>query len=105
LKEAHELIASGSDRYLPRVWGEHEFGGTSVLYLSDVDLGAVGWPSPGTGPIPDLTEPLIAKTPTIGLSVLGGLLGVNWIIRRRMRLAAEAERREPDADSAGDGEP
>jgi formate dehydrogenase iron-sulfur subunit len=90
LREAHELIAHGHGAYLPRVWGEHELGGTSVLYISDVDLGAMGWPGPRTAPIPSLTEPLIAKTPFIGLSVAAGLLGIHWVIRRRMRLAGEA---------------
>jgi hypothetical protein len=89
LREAHRTIAANPGRYLPRVWGEEEFGGTSVLYLSDVDLGVMGWPEPETESIPSLTEPLIAKTPAIGLSVMGSLLGINWVIRRRMRLAAE----------------
>lgn len=101
LQEAHRMIASSHGRYLPRVWGEEEFGGTSVLYVSDVDLGAVGWPEPETEPIPSLTEPLIAKTPVIGLSVMGGLLGINWVIRRRMRLAREGG--EPETRSAGSG--
>jgi formate dehydrogenase iron-sulfur subunit len=91
LREAHHLIETGHGRYLDRVWGEHEFGGTSVLYLSDVDLAGLGWPEPGTGPIPSLTEPLIARTPAIGLGVMGTLLGVNWVIRRRMQLAAGGE--------------
>jgi formate dehydrogenase iron-sulfur subunit len=89
LREAHRTIAANPGRYLPRVWGEEEFGGTSVLYLSDVDLGVMGWPEPEAESIPSLTEPLIAKTPAIGLSVMGSLLGINWVIRRRMRLAAE----------------
>lgn len=89
LRDAHARIASSGGRYLDRVWGEHEFGGTSVLFVSDVDLGVMGWPAPSTESIPSLTEPLIAKTPTIGLSVMGSLLGINWIIRRRMKLASE----------------
>lgn len=90
LAEAHRTIATGGNRYIDRVWGEEELGGTSVLYLSDVELGVTGWPAPETEAIPALTEPLIAKTPTIGLSVMGSLLGINWVIRRRMRLAEEA---------------
>jgi formate dehydrogenase iron-sulfur subunit len=95
LREAHEIIASGRGKYVDRVWGEHEFGGTSVLYISDVDLGVAGWPGPETGSIPSLTEPLIAKTPFIGMGVMGSLLGINWVIRRRMRLAAEAGGGDP----------
>jgi formate dehydrogenase iron-sulfur subunit len=89
LARARALIASGGGLYLPRVWGEHELGGTSVLYISDVDLAALDWPEPGARAIPDLTTPLIEKTPLIGLSVASGLLGVNWVIRRRMRRRAE----------------
>jgi formate dehydrogenase iron-sulfur subunit len=90
LREAHTRISADRDTYVPRIWGEHEFGGTSVLYLSDVDLAGIGWPGPGTVAIPSLTEPLISKTPVIGLSVATGLLGINWVIRRRMKLASEA---------------
>ncbi len=43
----------------------------------------------GTEAIPSLTEPLIAKTPLMGVSVACTLLGVNWVIRRRMELGAK----------------
>jgi formate dehydrogenase iron-sulfur subunit len=95
LREAHERIA-GDSRYQPHVWGESEFGGTSVLYIADVDLASLGWPAQAKLPIPALTEPLISKTPFIGLSVAFGTLGLNWIIRRRMKLSAER------ADATGD---
>ena len=87
LAEAHRRIDEAPERYLPRVWGEEEFGGTSVLYVSDVDLGSLGWPEDTAAPIPSLTGPLIAKTPHIGLGVAGLLLGLNWIVRRRNELA------------------
>ena len=80
----------GSDadpgRYLDRVWGENEFGGTSVLFVSDVDLASVGWPAQQTEPIPSLTDPLIHKTPLIGLSVALGCWGLSAIIQRRNQL-------------------
>jgi formate dehydrogenase iron-sulfur subunit len=89
LDEAHERIAAAPETYLPRVWGEHELGGTSVLYLSDVDLAALGWPPTHSGAIPSLTEPLITKTPLMGAGVAASLLGINWVIGRRMKLQAE----------------
>ena len=101
LREAHGTIASGRGRYIDRVWGEHEFGGTSVLYISDIDLGVAGWPDPETESIPSLTEPLIAKTPVIGMGVMSSLLGVNWVIRRRMRLAAERAAVEAEEGPSG----
>ena len=44
-QQAHGRSATRPGRYLPRVWGETEWGGTSVLYVSDVDLAALGWPA------------------------------------------------------------
>jgi formate dehydrogenase iron-sulfur subunit len=87
LKEAHATIRHAPESYLPQVWGETEFGGTSVLYISDVSLAPLGWPDRDTAPIPALTEPLISKTPFIGMGVAIGLVGLNWIIKRRMALA------------------
>jgi len=95
LAEAHQKISRQPKKYLPRVWGESEFGGTSILYLSDVDLSVLGWPPQDTTAIPKLTEPLIAMTPVIGVSVAGSLLGLNWIVRRRMKLEREAPSQPP----------
>ncbi len=102
LKLAHNRIGNESEKYLPHTWGEHEFGGTSVLYVSDVDLTALGWPEHDTVPIPAITEPLISKTPHIGIAVLASLCGLNWIIARRTRLMAvesnqeESEKKKDD---------
>jgi formate dehydrogenase iron-sulfur subunit len=89
LNVAHERIKTPG--YLPRVWGEEEFGGTSVLYVSDTDLAPLGWPADEAVPIPTLTRPLITKTPIIGLGVAAGLLGLHWIVQRRMKLMNEGE--------------
>jgi len=89
LRIARDRIANNPNRYIDRIWGEHEFGGTGVMYISDVDLNALGYPQSETESIPELTEPLISKTPLIGLSVMGSILGLNWIIRRRDKLMKE----------------
>jgi Fe-S-cluster-containing dehydrogenase component len=86
LERAHSVIRDTPGRYLPRVWGETELGGTSVLYVSDVDLTALGWPGADTAAIPDLTEPVIEKTPLLGGTVLMGVWGLSAIIQRRQRL-------------------
>jgi formate dehydrogenase iron-sulfur subunit len=88
LQEAQQRIAD-DNRYQRHVWGEFEFGGTSVLYIADVDLASLGWPAEDETSIPLLTEPLISKTPFIGFGVAFGTLGLNWIIRRRMKLSVE----------------
>jgi formate dehydrogenase iron-sulfur subunit len=88
LAEARRRIRAEPGRYIDHVWGEEELGGTSLLYVSDVDLAALGWPEGESDPIPALTGPLISKTPHIGLGVAGTLLGLNWIVRRRNEIAA-----------------
>jgi formate dehydrogenase iron-sulfur subunit len=87
LKEAHQVIRKYPERYQNHIWGEKEFGGTSVVYISDVDLAKLGWPHVEAASIPSLTEPLIHKTPFIALGVASCLLGLNWIVRRRNTLA------------------
>ncbi len=101
LRIAHDRIKANPQRYINKVWGENEFGGTSILYISDVDLHKLGWPEEA-GPIPELTEPLISKTPVIGLSVAGSLLGLNWIIRRRDKLMNGEENSEIDGAEKSD---
>jgi len=86
---AKQRIAGGHGAYVSHVWGEHEFGGTSVLYIADVDLAKLDWPDVSPEAIPHLTEPLIAHTPFIGLGVASSLLGINWVIRRRMQREQE----------------
>jgi len=105
LETAREKIRSRPDFYRQHIWGEEEYGGTSVLYISDVDLDAVGWPAAPLEAIPALTEPLIAKTPFIGAGVASCLLGLNWIVRRRMKIAAEltAQDGTPVSLDQGDG--
>jgi len=102
--EAKKRIKENPDRYRNHIWGEKEFGGTSVMYLSDVDLASLGWPTTEPASIPSLTEPLVHKTPFIGLGVAVGLVSLNWIIKRRNKLIEEQndvhdQLPQPDGDS------
>lgn len=99
LHEAHQRISSKPGLYVNRVWGEEEYGGTSVLYISDVDLSKLGFPERDTVPITDLTEPLIHKTPVIGATVMGSMLGLNWIIKRRID---NSDKKDSDNSSTSD---
>jgi len=67
LKEAHRRLKENPGKYINKVYGEFEVGGTSVLYISDIDLEF-------------LTYPL---TP-----------GTKWIIKRRMKLQNHSEEDE-----------
>ncbi|MFW6276271.1 MAG: 4Fe-4S dicluster domain-containing protein, partial [Bacteroidota bacterium] len=96
LKAAYKKISS-SPNYLKHVWGEHELGGTYVLYISDVNLSGEGWPVDAAFNIPGLTEPLIESTPIIGLGVGTVLIGLNWIIGRRKKIASEENKEDSHA--------
>jgi len=89
LKHAHSLMKNNHGKYLNHIWGQKEYGGTSILFISDIDLTKLGWPNKQTVPVPEHTEPLIKETPVIGLTVGGFLVGLNWIIKRRNELTAE----------------
>ncbi len=99
ISEAQKLIKQNPARYKNHIWGEHEFGGTSVIYISDVDLQKLNWPRTAEMSIPELTEPLISKTPFIGLGVMAGVLSLNWVIGRRMKRAREIEEENSESDS------
>lgn len=44
IEEAHRRLDQNPGRYVPKVYGEHEAGGTQVLYLAHVDFGKLGLP-------------------------------------------------------------
>jgi len=109
LLEARFRIKNEPDRYIDHIWGEHEFGGTSVLYLSDVPLDQVlKMPNPeelerlrvprlATESVPSLVEPWVWVTPFQFFSVSVGLAGI-WAIRRRNRLARARQTEASVAD-------
>lgn len=47
LREAHRRLAAQPDLYIPKVYGEHDGGGTQVLYLSHVPFEELGFPTLG----------------------------------------------------------
>jgi Fe-S-cluster-containing dehydrogenase component len=47
LEEAKRRLAESPGRYVPKVYGEHDGGGTQVLYLSHIDFAHLGFPELG----------------------------------------------------------
>ncbi len=95
IAEAHRRFAANPGKYYPReapkIYGEHEVGGTCVLYISNVSLDFLGWrPNLGDEPLPALTWAALSKVPPIVLGVAGLMSGVYWFIGRRMKIHAEA---------------
>jgi formate dehydrogenase iron-sulfur subunit len=98
LKIAHKRIKENPGKYINKVWGEHEVGGTSVLYLSDINLDFLSYPvNLGTKPLPEKTATAMESVPFAFVGMGGAMLGLNWIIRRRMKFSKESKEKEsPD---------
>ncbi len=87
LAEAHRRIKENPGKYIDKVWGEHEVGGTSVLYLSDIDLGFLGnRPDLTDKALPTTTDLAMKSVPFAFFGMGGVMYGINWVIRRRMEL-------------------
>ena len=97
LKIAHRRIKENTGKYINKVWGEHEVGGTSVLYLSGIDLGFLSYNTHlGDKPLPETTAPAMKSVPFAFVGMGGFMLGLNWIIRRRMEFSKrQNENKEP----------
>jgi formate dehydrogenase iron-sulfur subunit len=85
IHEARQRIQANPGRYVDRIYGLEEAGGTSVLYLSGVPFEQLGFPSQvRREPYPRLTWEILSKIPDLGLTGGACLLGLWWIINRRM---------------------
>jgi len=103
IAEAGRRIAERPDLYQPRIWGVDEVGGTSVLYVSHVDLAMLGWRPPsvlGNEPLPERTWDALRQVPYVFFGMCALMTGVWWIIDRRQRLAGAEG---PRGESPGDG--
>ncbi len=88
LKEAYSRINAEPNKYVHRIYGELEAGGTSILYLTSVPFEQLGFKTEITPePLPDLTWNVLSKIPTI--VTVGGvfLSGIYWITSRRDEVA------------------
>jgi formate dehydrogenase iron-sulfur subunit len=86
--EARRRLSSPSGRYINHIYGLEEVGGTSVLLISDVSLGELGYPTQiEKEPLPLLTWQVLQKIPNFVL--LGNVLlgGIWWITARRDKVA------------------
>jgi len=66
LEEARTRIYQNPDTYVHDIYGEHEVGGTSWLYLADVPFDRLGLPDDvGTRRYPELTWPFLSAVPLV----------------------------------------
>jgi formate dehydrogenase iron-sulfur subunit len=95
LAEAHRRIRAGNGKYINKVWGEHDVGGTSVLYISDIDLDFLTYPKRTLQtPLPATTAPAMYAVPPafVGMGALMG--GLYWFFRRREKVQREQQKED-----------
>lgn len=89
LAEAHRRIKANPGLYIDHVWGEHEVGGTSVLYISDISLDFLCYQPNLKTSLPSTTSTAMKAVPFAFVGMGGVMLGLNWIIKRRQKLQGE----------------
>ncbi|MFN8176719.1 MAG: Ni/Fe-hydrogenase cytochrome b subunit [bacterium] len=73
-------------RYVDHVYGEHEVGGTSWMYVAGVPFDQLGFPALSSVAPPRRTERLqhaVFKNFVPPLGLYGLLYGISWLFRRR----------------------
>jgi formate dehydrogenase iron-sulfur subunit len=89
IAEGHRRINDNPCRYQNRVWGEKEYGGTSIVLISDISLDFLSVkPDLGETALPDLSWKALKKVPGVVVGVGALMAGTYWVIGRRMKMAA-----------------
>jgi len=100
IKLAEQRLARYPDRYINKVYGKEEAGGTTVIYLTSLPFDELGFKAVTLRPLPGYTWQALRLVPGIFLSVGGGLSAFSWITHRRERLKREQQALQNEQDSA-----
>ncbi|MFC1669514.1 4Fe-4S dicluster domain-containing protein [Spirochaetota bacterium] len=86
VKIAHERIKKYPKRYVNHIYGEHEVGGTSWMYLSGKSMHDMDMIKMGKRPIPSYTEPVqhaIFKHFIPPVALFAFLGSIMWLFKKR----------------------
>ena len=82
LTEARKRIARRPDKYVDHIYGEHEAGGTSVIYVSHVPFAKLGFPNVGTKSYTRFSTIALKVVPH-AVMALGAMLGLAYAFMKR----------------------
>ncbi len=91
---AEERLRKYPEKYIQKVYGLHEAGGTSVMYLTDLPFEELGFKEVTQRALPEYTWQALRFVPASFLAVGGALSALSWITHRRDRLMKEKENSE-----------
>jgi Fe-S-cluster-containing dehydrogenase component len=82
LEIAHSRLNEHPDQYFNHVYGEHEVGGTSMLYLANVSYEKLGYPTLQSKPIPEITWPYMKAVPFVFFGMAGAMSAIYYWTHR-----------------------
>jgi len=82
LDVAHQRLSDHPEKYINHVYGEHEVGGTSMLYISGVSFEQLGYPALNNTPIPTITWPYMKAVPFVFFGMAGAMSAIYYITHR-----------------------
>ena len=89
---AHTRITDNPGTYFEdRVYGEHEVGGTSALYLAPVSFQKVGLPVVDNKPLPKRSEWALKIIPGIVVGVGSLMTALYFLTKRREQVQVEED--------------
>ena len=97
IKEASKRIAARPEKYLKKLYGAEEAGGTSVIYLTALPFDELGFKPVTKRPLPSYTWQALRLVPGIFLTVGSSLSLLSWFNHRKERIAKEEEQRKSGA--------
>ncbi len=80
------VYAPGS-QYVKHVYGEHEAGGASWLYISSVPFEKLGFPALPQESAAPISQEIMHATPAVAVGMALFLTGIYKVIERRIRLS------------------
>ena len=90
LAEARTRLAENPGKYVQKIFGETEVGGTCVLYLSPIELDFLSLGNKlDDRPMPSRTVHAMEAVPPVFIGVGIIMTGLHWTIGRRIRLQRE----------------
>jgi Fe-S-cluster-containing dehydrogenase component len=94
LKLAKAKIVKNPDRYIDHIYGEHEVGGTSWMYISGVPFEQLGFPTNiPDKPLLEETKGFLSAVPVV-LTVWPALFGMAYAAVRHREQTAETTKKE-----------
>ncbi len=88
MEVARHRVYNHPDKYVHKIYGEHEVGGTGWLYLSAVPFEQIGFRTDlGTTPYPEFTKEFLFSVPLVLFGIPALLLGLNLLTDRKNELS------------------